>query len=156
MYTGGPTVVAGAWRGQAGATRGMGRGRALGTAAWVREDEGDPNLLCELSSDHQNGAGSYQRWGFVHWWSCCSGRSLAWVSWGHAGNGARQGIGYSRDAAGAGRREGDPNLQCELSSDRQNGGDSAMYLCRKYFPSPEAPCQKSGKERFFTCSKGVS
>ena len=66
MYTGGPTVVAGAWRGQAGATRGMGRGRALGTAAWVREDEGDPNLLCELSSDHQNGAGSYQRWGFMY------------------------------------------------------------------------------------------
>ena len=58
MYTGGPTVVAGAWRGQAGATRGMGRGRALGTAAWVREDEGDPNLQCELSSDRQNGGDS--------------------------------------------------------------------------------------------------
>ena len=35
----------------------MGRGRALGTAAMprVREDEGDPNLQCELSSDRQNG-----------------------------------------------------------------------------------------------------
>ena len=87
----------------------MGRGRALGTAAWVREDEGDPNLLCELSSDHQNGAGSCQRWVgsvHVHWWSYCSGRSLAWVSWGQAGDGARQGIGYCRDAAGAGRRGG--------------------------------------------------
>ena len=49
--------------------------------------------------------------------------------------------------------EGDPNLQCELSSDRQNGGGSSIFM--QVLPIPGSTLSKSGKERFFTCSKGV-
>ena len=57
--------------------------------------------ITKMGQGHANGG-----WGlFMYtWWSYCSGRSLAWASWGHAGDGARQGIGYSR--VGAGRRGG--------------------------------------------------